>query len=106
MYYMVNQHKQTHGGSGMEDFYTAKEIAETLKVSEQIVYRWCRDGILRHHKVPSSKGNTGTIRIPQSAFDEFLEWTNMLEKRCVDSGNDGKQLDNEFSQYQEHLFKE
>jgi len=41
------------------EFYTVKEVAEILKVSERTVQKWCRDGVLNAMKLPG-----GHYRIP------------------------------------------
>ena len=51
----------------MEQFYTVKEVAVTLKVTRQTIYRWMQSGGLRYVLAGDRR------RIPQSALDAFLK---------------------------------
>ncbi|MFW5719800.1 MAG: helix-turn-helix domain-containing protein [Candidatus Dojkabacteria bacterium] len=50
-----------------EQYYTIKEVAETLKVAYLTVYRWVKDGKLKSVKAGKQ------YRIKQSQLDNFLE---------------------------------
>jgi excisionase family DNA binding protein len=52
----------------IEQHYTAREIADQLKVSESAILRACRDGKLRSFVVPGGRSR----RIPESAVEEWL----------------------------------
>jgi excisionase family DNA binding protein len=49
-----------------EKFLTVSEVAKSLRVTRQAVYRWLEDGDLRGYKFGR------VVRIPQSDFDRFL----------------------------------
>lgn len=50
-----------HGGSGwvamdQQEWFTADEAAEFLRVSRSTIYRWAREDRLRSHVLPSGVG--------------------------------------------------
>ncbi len=51
----------------MEQFYTVEEVATTLKVTRQTVYRWMQSGALRYVLAGERR------RVTQSALDAFLK---------------------------------
>lgn len=51
----------------LETLFTPKEVAEGLHVPIGRIHQWFRDGWLRGYKFG------GSIRIPESAIDEFIE---------------------------------
>lgn len=51
----------------MEKFYTIKELAEALKVTELTVRRWRKSGKLKSTEIG------GVIRISETQLLEFLE---------------------------------
>ncbi len=52
-----------------ERWYTVAEIVDTLKVHEQTVRRWLRDGDLRGYNLGGKSG----YRVKAADFDAFLE---------------------------------
>jgi acetyl-CoA synthetase len=55
------------GGENMTEYLTVQEIAKMLKVHEQTVFRWIREGKLDSVKIGSN------LRITQKQLDEFIE---------------------------------
>ena len=51
-------------------YYTVKEVAEMLKVHEQTVFRWLREGKLKSDKVGSNH------RITKEQIDQFIKNNN------------------------------
>lgn len=59
----------------MEEFYTAEEVAQKLKVSPNVVRRWIREKKLKAVKV-------GRLwRVPESTLREFLKLNGKGENR-------------------------
>lgn len=52
-----------------EILYTPQEVADRLKVSEQTIKLWLREGTLRGVRL----GGKRIWRIPESAIQEFLD---------------------------------
>ena len=52
-----------------EDLLTVTEVAEQLRVSEETVRRWLRDGRLRGRRLPSTRAGW---RIPASEMRRFV----------------------------------
>ena len=52
-----------------EDFFTAKELAEKLKVNVMTIYRYIDAGKLKAHKIGKE------FRITKNEFDYFLKNT-------------------------------
>ncbi len=50
-------------------FYTAKEVADTLKVNVMTIYRYIKKGRIRAHKIGKD------FRIERSEFERFLKKT-------------------------------
>ncbi len=50
-------------------FYTAKEVADTLKVNIMTIYRYIKKGRIRAHKIGKD------FRIDKSEFERFLKVT-------------------------------
>jgi excisionase family DNA binding protein len=53
-------------------YYTAKEVADLLNVSQRTVYNWVAFGFIKAVKVGEQSGK-GSVRIRQDALDEFIE---------------------------------
>jgi putative molybdopterin biosynthesis protein len=51
----------------MEKIYTAKEVAEYLKVKKDTIYKWIRDGDLKCSQIGR------TVRITESQLADFLK---------------------------------
>ncbi len=51
----------------MQKFYTAQEVAETLKVNVMTIYRYIKAGKLLAHKIGKE------YRIKSANFDAFME---------------------------------
>lgn len=51
----------------MQEYYTANEVAQLLRVHPNSVYRWIRGGKLERVKLAS-----GGVRIPAQALLDFL----------------------------------
>nr|WP_269140588.1 helix-turn-helix domain-containing protein [Archaeoglobus neptunius] len=51
----------------MPGFYTVKEVAGMLKVSERTVQKWCRNGVIRSVRLPG-----GQYRIPVEEVERLL----------------------------------
>ncbi len=58
------------------ELYTPEQIAKRLKVSRDCVYKWCKRGVLPHHKLE------GSVRIS-------LEDVRDLLARCRVGGTRG-----------------
>jgi excisionase family DNA binding protein len=54
------------GGENMTEYLTVQEIAKMLKVHEQTVFRWIREGKLESVKIGSN------LRITREQLDEFI----------------------------------
>ena len=52
-----------------EEFYTAKELAEKLRVNIMTIYRYIKAGKLKAYKIGKE------FRIEKSEFDKFLNKT-------------------------------
>ena len=50
-------------------FYTAKEVADTLKVNIMTIYRYIKNGRIKAHKIGKD------FRIEHSEFERFLNAT-------------------------------
>jgi excisionase family DNA binding protein len=50
-------------------FYTAREVADTLKVNIMTIYRYIKKGRIRAHKIGKD------FRIDKSEFERFLKAT-------------------------------
>lgn len=55
----------------MPKFFTPSEVAESLKVSEQTVRRWLREGKIGGVKL--SLGARSEWRISEDQFNEFIQ---------------------------------
>jgi acetyl-CoA synthetase len=55
------------GGENMTEYLTVQEIAKMLKVHEQTVFRWIREGKLESVKIGSN------LRITQEQLNKFIE---------------------------------
>jgi excisionase family DNA binding protein len=51
-----------------DGFYSPKEMAKLLSVSEYTVRKWIRDGKIKN----SVKLGHKTIRVPRSAYESFV----------------------------------
>lgn len=58
-----------------KDFYTARELAEILKVNIMTIYRYIKAGKLPAHKIGKE------FRITQNDFSHFLEKTSTKQGR-------------------------
>lgn len=67
------------GERSFEHFYTVREVAAILKVAERTVYNWVEFGYMKAIKVGSPEGK-GTIRIPESALQEFIKKYTTIEE--------------------------
>ena len=65
MYTIVQYHKSM----SQDRFYTAKELADILKVDIVTIYRNIRAGKLKAHKIGKE------FRIPKDEFQKFLNKT-------------------------------
>jgi excisionase family DNA binding protein len=54
----------------MDKFYTVKEVAELLRVSESSVRNYVHRGIIKAIRIGA--GKRATIRIPQSEIDALI----------------------------------
>ena len=52
-----------------EEFYTAKELAEKLRVNIMTIYRYIKAGRLKAHKIGKD------FRIEKSEYERFLKKT-------------------------------
>jgi putative molybdopterin biosynthesis protein len=52
-----------------KDFYTTRELADTLKVNIMTVYRYIKKGRIKAHKIGKD------FRIGHSEFERFLKAT-------------------------------
>ncbi len=59
----------TRGG---ELVLTVAEAAKQARVSQSLIYAWCKDGVLTHARL-GRPGKRGTIRIDQNELMIFLE---------------------------------
>lgn len=50
-----------------EAYYTVEEVAELFRVTKSAVWKWMREGKLRHVLIGADK------RIPKSALAEFVQ---------------------------------
>jgi excisionase family DNA binding protein len=55
----------------MTRLLTVKEAAAYARVSQALVYEWCKEGRLAHHRL-GKQGRRGKIGIDPSDLDAFL----------------------------------
>lgn len=53
-----------------EKLYSIKEVAEGYKITEQVVKKWVKSGVLKSFKIGKS------VRITESAIQKFIEASN------------------------------
>jgi excisionase family DNA binding protein len=63
----------------IDEFFTVEEIADKLKVSEQTIRAWIREGRLEAYKFGRAH------RIPAASFQQFMEQSKQASQSSGDA---------------------